>query len=195
MDKNNSHASESDTQKQLDEIKSVDYFGLQSDFRKWLKTREDIPLELWEKIKNVNKENNLQSMLLKIKEELFSLYGNKRDTAKSFEDSRFTPTKEMFNRKMATCGSVVKIIGIALRKFGIPTKFIHGILGSQRKSFIKRVILKERHAWLEIYVPKTKEWLPFDLTRKDFSLYPDAEKIKEYCDWEELKIDYKKGNF
>jgi len=180
----------------LTEIKSSDYLQMEDGFSEWLKTNEDLPFEFWEKVKNINEEKNLNLMLLRIKQELFSLYGEKRDNAKSFKDSRFTSLKEMLERKMATCGSVTKIIGIVLRKFGIPTKFIHGILRSQRKSFIKRVLLKNRHAWLEIYNIKTKEWLPIDVTRNDFSLYPDVEKIKEYHDWDELKeSDYKKGNY
>jgi len=149
----------------------------------------------WDTVKDINREQNLNVILLQIKQKLFSLYGDKQDTAKSFKDSRFTPLMEMIQRGMVTCGSVTKIIGTVLRKFGVPTKFVHGILGSQKKSFIRRVLFKERHAWLEIYISKTNEWLPIDLTRKDFSLYPDAEKIKEYHDWGELKIDYNKGNF
>ena len=179
----------------LTEIKSADYFLLKDDYNEWLKNDEDVPLEFWEKVKNIKEEKNLNLMLLRLKQELFSFYGEKRDTAKSFKDSRFTSLQEMLSRKMATCGSVTKIVGIILRKFGIPTKFIHGILESQKKSFIKRVLQKSRHAGLEIYDPKTKEWLPIDMTRSDFSLYPDAEKIKEYHNWGELKEDYKKGNF
>lgn len=182
-------------EEKLSEIKPSDYVNLEKGLGEWLEIKEDIPKEFWEKIKDINKESNLNLMLLRIKQELFSFYGDKRDKAKSFKDSRFTPMEEMINRGMVTCGSVTKIIGIVLRKFGIPTKLIHGILKSQRKSFIKRVVLKNRHSWLEIYNAKTKEWLPVDITRNDFSLYEDAEKIKEYHDWNELKVDYKKGNF
>jgi len=179
----------------LDEIKPSDYVNPEKGLSEWLEIKEEIPKELWEKIKDLDKEKDLNIILLRIRQELFSFYGDKRDEAKSFKDSRFTPLSEMINRGMATCGSVTKIIGIVLRKFGIPTKFIHGILESQRKSFIKRVLQKSRHAWLEIYVPKTKGWVPVDITRNDFSIYPDAEKIKEYHDWDELKVDYKKGDF
>ncbi len=194
-DKNSKQKVESTVQKKLDEIKPYDYSNLKNDFSEWLKINEDLPESFWLKVKNTNEEKNIDSMIVKIKQELFSLYGDKRDTAKSFQDSRFTPLSEMIERKMATCGSTTKIIGTVLRKFDIPVKFVHGILRSQQKSFFKRVLLKERHAWLEIYAPKTKEWVPVDLTRKDFSLYPDAIKIKEYHDWGELKGDYMKGNF
>ena len=179
----------------LSEIKLADYISLGEGFSEWLKINEEIPADFWEKLKSINEEKNLNLMLLRIKQELFSLYGEKRGKVKSFKESRFTSLQEMLGRKMATCGSVTKIIGIILRKFGIPTKFVHGILESQRKSFVKRVLLKNRHAWLEIYDIKTKEWLPIDITRNDFSLYLDAEKIKEYHNWDELKVDYRKGNF
>ena len=182
-------------EEKLIEIKSSDYSNLEEGLNEWLEIKQDIPKEFWEKIKDINKENNLNLILLRIKQELFSFYGDKRDKAKSFKDSRFTPLSEMLNRRMATCGSTTKIIGTVLRKFGIPTKMIHGILESQKKSFMKRVLLKNRHAWLEIYNPRTKEWLPVDITRNDFNLYKDAEKIKEYHDWEELKVDYEKGDF
>jgi hypothetical protein len=130
-------------------------------------------------------------MLSRIIEGLLTLYGDKKDKGKSFKDSRFTSLEKMMDRGMVTCGAMTEITGTALRKFGIPTKMIHGILESQKKSFIKSVLLKNRHSWLEIYVPKTKEWLPLDPTQNDFNLFPDAEKIKEYHDWDELKEDYK----
>jgi len=179
----------------LDEIKPSDYSNLEKDLSEWLEIKEDLPSEFWKKIKNANEEKNLKLMLSRIIEGLLTLYGDKKDKGKSFKDSRFTSLEKMIDRGMVTCGAMTKITGTALRKFGIPTKMIHGILESQKKSFIKSVLLKNRHSWLEIYVPKTKEWLPLDPTQNDFNLFPDAEKIKEYHDWDELKEDYKKGNF
>jgi len=182
-------------QEQFNEIKLSDYLNIKQGFDEWLEIKEDLPDMFWNKIKDINREQNLNLILVQIKQELFSLYGDKRDIAKSFKDSRFTSLVDMIQRGMVTCGSSTKIIGTTLRKFGVPTKFVHGILGSQKKSFIKRVLLKERHAWIEIYIPKTNKWFPLDLTRKDLTLYPDAEKIKEYHDWIELKVDHDNGNF
>jgi len=179
----------------LKEVNPLGYSNLDKVFNEWLEIKEDLPEEFWEKLKDINKENNLNLILLRIKQELFSFYGDKRDKAKSFKDSRFTSLKDMIDRGMVTCGSMTKIFATVLRKFGIPTKMVHGILESQKKSFIKSVLLKNRHAWLEIYNPETKDWISIDPTRNDFSLYPDAIKIKEYHDWSELKGDYDKGNF
>ncbi len=180
----------------LEDVKPSVYSNLEGDFTEWLINKEEIPEEFWNKIKDANEEENLKLMLLRIKEELFSLYGNKKDKADSFEDSRFTPLKEMIDRGMVSCGAMAKITGTSLRKFGIPTKFIHGIFESQKNNFIKRKLLKNRHSWLEIYDPKDKKWIPFDMTRNDLSVDPTAEKIKEYHDWDELKeSDYKKGNY
>jgi len=144
-------------------------------------------------IKNTNQELNLKLMIMRIKDIwLYDLYKGKNNTARSFYDSRFSSLSQMIKRKMATCGSSVKIIGIILRRFGIPVKFIHGITNSQKKSFIKRRIFIERHSWLEIYNPNKNEWIPVDLTEKDLNIRKDANRIKEYHDWDEMKKDYKK---
>lgn len=177
---------------ELDEIKPPDYLKLREDLDEWLKLNEELPTELWEKMKDANQEENLRQVLLRIREELFALYGDKRDEGKSFKDSRFTPLTEMVERGMISCGSMVKIMGTILRKLGIPTKFVHGILESQKE------ISKEhenRHSWLKIYIPKNDKWLAVDPTQGNFKVSADAEEIKEYHDWEELKNDYAKGEF
>jgi len=69
----------------------------------------------------------------------------KKDTAKSLSDSRFTSLKEMIERGMISCGYLRKIFGTALRKFGIPVKFIHGIFEEQ-KNLPKES--EDRHAWV-----------------------------------------------
>lgn len=179
----------------LAKIKISDYSKSAKQLNEWTENKETIPENIWNAVKEAKNEKNLYEIILVIKKELLSFFGETRDTAKSFKDSRFTSLKEMINRHMTTCGSTTKIIGSILRKFGIPTKFIHGILGSQKKSFFRRVLLKNRHAWLSVYDPNTKKWVEFDLTQENLDLYPDAEKIKEYHDWDELKTDYKNGNF
>lgn len=173
-----------------------EYTNLPQNLHEWLEINEPIPKEFLHKIEKVNYSGNIKNTILSVKQAMFTLYENdKRDSAKSFRDSRFTSLEKMIDRRMATCGSATKIVGVGLRTLGIPVKFIHGILGSQKKSFIKRVLLKNRHAWLEVYVPATKKWMSVDVTRPDFSLFPDAEKIKEYHNWDELRLDYQKRDF
>ncbi len=190
---------ESKDQKQLksvlESIKPLEYRDINIEkLKEYLEIKEDLPKEFWEKIENLfQEENNLYQVFLKTRETLDNLYGKKKDTGKSLSDSRFTSLKEMIERGMISCGSYAKIFGTALRKFGIPVKFIHGIFEEQ-KNLPKES--EDRHAWLEFYNPQDKNWVPIDFTEKSLEPRPTATKIKEYINWdEEFKKDYEKGNF
>ena len=185
---------ESKDQKQLksvlESIKPLEYRDINIEkLKEYLEIKEDLPKEFWEKIENLfQEENNLYQVFLKTRETLDNLYGKKKDTGKSLSDSRFTSLKEMIERGMISCGSYAKIFGTALRKFGIPVKFIHGIFEEQ-KNLPKES--EDRHAWLEFYNPQDKNWVPIDFTEKSLEPRPTATKIKEYINWdEEFKKDY-----
>jgi hypothetical protein len=74
---------------------------------------------------------------------------------------------------MISCGSYTKIFGTALRKFGIPVKFIHGIL-EETKNLPKE--WENRRAWLEFYNPQDKNWIPIDFTEGSLEPRPTAIK-------------------
>jgi len=179
----------------LENIKPLEYRNINIEkFKEYLEIKEDLPKEFWEKIKNsMQEEKNLYQVFLRTRETLDNLYGEKKDRGKSLSDSRFTSLNEMIERGMISCGSYAKIFGTALRKFGIPVKFIHGILEEQ-KNLPKAS--ENRHAWLEFYNPQDKNWVPIDFTEGSLEPRPTATKIKEYTNWdEEFKKDYEKGNF
>jgi len=179
----------------LENIKPLEYQNINIEkFKEYLEIKEDLPKEFWEKIKNsMQEEKNLCQVFLRTRETLDNLYGEKKDRGKSLSDSRFTSLNEMIERGMISCGSYAKIFGTALRKFGIPVKFIHGILEEQ-KNLPKES--ENRHAWLEFYNPQDKNWVPIDFTEGSLKPRPTAIKIKEYTNWdEEFKKDYEKGNF
>ena len=179
----------------LENIKPLEYRNINIEkFKEYLEIKEDLPKEFWEKIKNsMQEEKNLYQVFLRTRETLDNLYGEKKDRGKSLSDSRFTSLNEMIERGMLSCGSYEKIFGTALRKFGIPVKFIHGILEEQ-KNLPKAS--ENRHAWLEFYNPQDKNWVPIDFTEGSLEPRPTATKIKEYTNWdEEFKKDYEKGNF
>ncbi len=173
----------------LKEIKLSDYERerLEGDVAEWLRAQE-IPGVLWDRIKQQNSELTVKKLLENIRDELLSIYGKKRDKAKSFADSRFTPLPEMIDRGMVSCGSMANIFGNVLRKLGIPTKFIHGKLERQKEA-------GDRHSWLEIYNPHNGTWIEIDSTGKNFEMAPDALRYKIYHDWQELKEDFDKGDY
>ncbi len=189
---NESKESKESLKEILENIDLLSYENLNG-FEEYLEIKDDLPEEFWNKIESSKKEEeNLMMVLLRIRESLFDLYGEERNNADSFSDSRFTSINEMIDRKLVSCGSFVKIFGTALRKLEIPVKFIHGIFEEQ-KNLPKEI--ENRHSWLEIHNPQNQEWVPIDFTEGSLELSSTAQKIKEYFNWDELKKDYDEGNF
>ena len=173
----------------LENIKLSEYSNSDT-LEEYLEIKENLPEKFSEKIKDANQEDNLMQCLLRIREDLYNLYGNKKSNAKSLSDSRFTSLEGMIDRHLISCGSLTKIFGTALRSFNIPVKFIHGNL-KRKKNFPRRYL----HSWLKIYNPKENKWVAVDFTKGSLELPSHVADIKEYIDWEECKEDYKKGDF
>ncbi len=171
----------------LSEIRLSDYGKIEGCNSEWIETQE-IPDIIWTKVSKINSELTLRELFCNIRKELFDVYGEKRDKAKSFADSRFTSLPEMVERGMVSCGALVNIFGNILRKLGVSTKFIHGKLESQEGA-------DYRHSWLEIYDPRCQTWIEVDPTKKDFEMASDTQRYKEYHNWQELKEDYDKGKY
>ena len=60
-----------------------------NDLQQWLEA-EELPEILWQEVKDIDQKQSLVEICTWIRRRLFGLYGDKRDTAKSFADSRFT---------------------------------------------------------------------------------------------------------
>lgn len=173
---------------EIRQLKTSDYANITEDISEWVDMREELPAYFWKKIKDTDTHVHLKEFWRRVKEELYKIYGEKRDKAKSFADSRFTPLKEMVERGMVSCGALTHIFGTVFRKFGVPVKYVHGRLDGQEGE-------EDRHAWLEIYDPKNKSWFEADPGHPEFGMYPEARRVKVYHDWFDLKRDYEKGEF
>lgn len=155
-------------------------------FEDWLDITEKLPADFLSSIKS-SPNPSVEQLLVAIRKALFTLYAGGEREAKSFEESRFASLAKILEHKISSCGAITNVVGTALREFGIPTQFVHGILTTQHDS--------NRHAWLNIYNPRSGRWEQKDATSKDFSMRPDAKEIKTYRNWDELKQDYEKGEW
>ncbi|MEK7637854.1 MAG: transglutaminase domain-containing protein [Patescibacteria group bacterium] len=171
----------------LERMKLSDYENLGTDFEEWLGTQE-IPEIFWARIVHSNSASTVRELLDVTQEALSDMHRRRKEHPVSFAESRFTPVAEMIERGMVSCGAIATIFGNVLRKLGIPTKFVHGKLESQKEK-------NHRHPWLEIYNPLDESWVEVDATRDEFKLPPGAQPIKRYHDWLELKEDFDKGDY
>ena len=168
-------------------IKLSDYENVGADFSEWLGAHE-IPDILWDRMKDCDPASTVRELLDVIQAALTDMHRTRKEHPASFAESRFTPVAEMIERGMVSCGAIATIFGNVLRRFGIPTKFVHGKLESQKEK-------NHRHSWLEIYNPLDESWVEVDATRDGFKLPPDAQLIKKYHDWQELKNDFDRGDY
>lgn len=140
----------------------------------------DCPKWLLDKIKKIKKEKVDRSFIIEvlqaIKEE-FDPQLHTITTTHDFKTSRFISVKEVLEKRQRSCGSMSTVVASVLRNFGVPVKLING-------KFIKDNP-KMRHAWTEIWLDN--EWVPFDITRKDFALTSYHVRLGEYVDWEDLE--------
>lgn len=165
-----------------------DYQNTKGKFKRWL-LKEKIPSLFWNLIKDTDKQITVDKLVRKIDIELMKLYGEKRDTASSFVDSRFSSIPQILKRGMVSCGALSRVHSAVLRNLGIPVKLVHGKLKGQKG--------ENRHSWLKIYNPHTKRWIEVDPTQdqRNFKPLQTARQIKIYSNWENMKDDYLKGKF
>ena len=153
--------------------------------RRWRRSSRRLPSYFRTKFRSVTAQRSVFALLIRIRKELFRLYGKRRDYARSLADSRLTPISQMLKRRMASCGALALIFATVLRHFGIPVKLVHGrIRGTQRG---------DRHAWLKIFDPEKRKWLTVDPTRPDFFLSRQAYSMKNCADWTDLKLRTKRS--
>lgn len=168
----------------LKKIKLKDFGEIKQD-KRWVK-KIAVPSHFLKKFRVVP-NTALYSLLKQIDRELTKLYKGKKDTGKSFADSRFTAVSQALKRGMVSCGALTQIYAGVLRNYGIPVKLVHGRLKGQRGD--------SRHAWLRIYNPVNKKWVVVDPTNKNFTPLKTARQLKIYSTWKELREDYLRGRF
>lgn len=178
------------TFEKLKSISLSDYRSVDRGMDEWIEG-ETLPPQLQEAFIEHDPHISLFDELLVIRKKLFEIYGEKRTKAQSFEESRFSSLSEILEKGLTSCGALTNVFGNILRYLGVPVKFIHGVDEYSKKNARGN----DRHAWLEIYDPRSQEWMECDPTKKDFLVTPGSERWKVYHNWHELKVDYEKGNF
>jgi hypothetical protein len=162
----------------LDSIKLSDYEDLPHEIQEWLETNEEVPPAVQTKIGRLNPDSSLRVALQQIREAIIAASEGKRSLPQSLEESRFTSFAEIIERGLESCGAHTRAIGTTLRSHGVPVRFVDGIHTEGDQS--------HDHAWLDIYVPKTREWIEIDTRTENFDLGPGNERKKIFHDWEEL---------
>lgn len=155
----------------------------------WVDRSEELPPVFLENIqKKITDKTSIRELLDIIRNELFTMYGDRRNSAASFADSRFTPLSQMIECGLTSCGAKTAIMGAALLTLGIPVQFVHGIDVRGEGS-------DARHSWLNVYNPNNYSWIGVDVGEKDFEIKKTSSPLKIYHDWQELKTDYDKNEY
>lgn len=171
----------------LEGAQLADYEGLAEEYGEWLKG-EELPGDFSDRLGELDKDTPITGVLHSIREVLAD-YGNKKPVAAaSFEESRFTSASEVIQRNIHSCGALARVYGSSLRHLGVPVQYVHG-----RMSTIDEP--DHRHGWINVLNSQDRRWVSVDPTAKYFELSPDADEIKIYHDWDELKEDYEKGEY
>jgi hypothetical protein len=163
----------------LDSIKLSEYINLPDHVREWLETTEEVPSAVQEKLGSLDPNLSLREALQKIRQAIIAAAEGKSSRPQSFEESRFTSFAEVVNRGLESCGAHTRAIGTTFRSHGVPVRFVDGTHTEGHET--------HDHAWLDIYVPRTGEWIESDTRTEDFSLKPGNERKKIFHDWEELR--------
>lgn len=114
----------------------------------------------------------------------FSSYYFKNTKTHDFRKSRFISARAILRKRQATCGSVATVAAAVLRRYGVPTKLIHG--------YFKKEDPDMRHAWLEVYIKAENKFVPIDVTRKDFKVGRYHVRRSAWVDWAEMEKTMKK---
>ena len=163
----------------LDSISVREYQDLPDSVLEWLESDEDVPSVMKEKLGALDPQLTLREALQRIREALLACSGGNRIQADSFEESRFTPFTDIVDRGLVSCGAHTRGIGTVLRHNGIPVRFVDGT--HQEGENI------HGHAWLDIYNPRTGDWIESDTRTEDFSFGSGNERKGVFHNWEELR--------
>ena len=169
----------------IETIKLSEYKNLPPDVRKWLQMNEDVPNEIWERLSEYEPGITVKDALQNIRKAFDKVCQNtKLSKPSSFEESRFTSFEDIVKQNMRSCGIHTRVYGTTLRKMGVPVRFVDG----------KRVgdVETTDHAWLDIYSPKSGEWIECDPGERDFDNSVMNKRERIFHDWDELKAIHQK---
>lgn len=163
----------------LDSITLGQYKDLPAHVQEWLETTETVPVRVQEKLGPLDPTLSLRGALLKIREAIIAASEGRSARPQSLEESRFTSFAEIVDRGLVSCGAHTRAVGTTLRSRGVPVRFVDGIHteGDQTHD----------HAWLDIYVPKTGEWIESDTRTEDFGFGAGNTRKGVFHNWDELR--------
>lgn len=173
-----SHFEHEPKHESLDSIMLSEYKDLPDDVREWLEMTESVPFAVQEKLGSLNPELSLREVLQQIRAAIIAASEGKSSRSQSFEESRFTSFVEIVERGLESCGTHTRAIGTTLRSYGVPVRFVDGTHTEGEET--------HDHAWLDIYTPRTGEWIESDTRTENFDLGPGNKRKKIFHDWEEL---------
>ncbi|MCG2693858.1 transglutaminase-like domain-containing protein [Candidatus Parcubacteria bacterium] len=133
-----------------------------------------------DKIKKIKKKKVDRSFIIEVLQAIKEEFDSKLHTITTthdFKTSRFISVKEVLEKRQRSCGSMSTVVASVLRNFGVSVKLINGMFIKDNPNM--------RHAWIEVWLDN--EWVPFDITKKNFALTPYHIRLGEYVDWEDLK--------
>lgn len=106
------------------------------------------------------------------------------------------PVEEfLFERKAGHCEAFATAMALALREYGIPTRFVTGFSGGEIGLFSKYLIVRGRHAhaWVEVWLGDARGWETFDPTpasgRPAVARVPFSRTLKQLADGVEFLYD------
>lgn len=165
----------------LDSVTLAEYKELPDDVKEWLQAGEEVPKAVLDILGEVDRSFSVRELMKQIRAALYAASGDKRSHPESFEESRFTSFAEVVERGLESCGTHTRAIGTTLRKLGVPVRFVDGVHTEGDKA--------HDHAWLDVYVPKTKSWIESDTRTETFDLGVGNKRKSVFHDWEELQRD------
>lgn len=149
------------------------------------KYTRDCPQWLLDKVRKIDNseidKKYIEKVLLAIRDE-FNSEKHQVTYTNDFRQSRFISVGDVLGKRQNSCGSKATVVASVLRSLQIPTKLVHGFYEKENPNM--------RHAWNEVYI--NNEWIPFDITRKDFNLNDFHIKDSEWVDWTDMEKDYKR---
>lgn len=163
----------------LDSITLDQYRDIPTDIQEWLETTEAVPASVQEKLGILDPGMSLRAALLQIRDAIVAASQGRDTRPQSLEESRFTSFAEIVDRGLASCGAHTRAIGTTLRSYGVPVRFVDGTHTEDDQT--------HDHAWLDIYVPKTGEWIESDTRTGNFSFGSGNTRKKIFHNWEELR--------
>ena len=145
------------------------------------KYTSDCPQWLLDKVSKIDNskidDEYVKKVLESIAEE-FDSKNHKTTSTSILKESRFISVNDILEKRQKSCGSFATVIASVLRNLKIPTKLIHGRYVQNNPEM--------RHSWNEVNLGND-EWIPFDITRKDFKLDEFNKKELEALDWSEYE--------